>query len=134
MSELHKSLVRDIMETDVATISAGATIKDALRLMHKTGHSCLVVDLEDASRGVGILTQKDLLAALLDPGEGLNATRVADIMTAPAVSVSPDFAVPTCVQMMRMIGVRRVPVVFNNRLVGLVSFSDVFAHAIRFVL
>ncbi len=131
MIELQTALVRDIMQTDVATITPDSTIEDVVRMMHETELTCLVVDLGDTSKGVGIVTQKDILGVLVDPYEGVKETRVGDVMTSPAVSVSPDFGVPTCVQMMRMIGVRRVPVVENNNLVGIVSFADVFEHALR---
>ncbi len=112
-------------------ITADASVKDVLRAMHKSGLSCLVVDLGDISRGYGIVTQKDILGVLVDPEEDLSEVKVAHIMTAPAVSVSPDFGLPTCVQMMRMIGVRRVPVVEAGSLIGIISFADVFQHAIR---
>ena len=85
-------------------------------------------------QGVGIVTQKDVLGVLVDPDENLNNTKVAHVMTTPAVSVSPEFGVPTCVQMMRMLGVRRVPVIEGSKLVGIISFADVFDHAIRAVL
>ena len=134
MTEISKTLVRDIMKTDVATVSHDASVKEVLRMMHKTGLSCLVVDLGDSSRGVGIVTQKDVLGVLVDPEEDLKSLKAANVMTAPAVSVSPEFGVPTCVQMMRMIGVRRVPVIDGSKLVGIISFADIFNHAIRSVL
>ena len=84
----------------------------------------------DVAKGVGIVTQKDILGVLVDPAEDLVDVKVREVMTSPAVGVSPDFGIPTCVQMMRMIGVRRVPVLENNKLVGIISFSDVFDHAV----
>lgn len=134
MSELHKTLVRDIMNPDVATIAPDASVKDILQAMNEKGLSCLVVDLGDVSKGLGIVTQKDILGTLVDPDEAIDEVRVEEVMTAPALCVSPNFGIPTCVQMMRMLGVRRVPVVENGKLIGIISFSDIFRRAVDALL
>jgi CBS domain-containing protein len=134
MSELHTTLVRDIMHSDVATIAPDASVTDIVRMMHTKKLSCLVVDLGDVSKGLGIVTQKDILGVLVDPDEAEGEVRVEEVMTAPALSVSPDFGIPTCVQMMRMLGVRRVPVIENGKLIGIISFSDIFGKAVDSLL
>lgn len=58
----------------------------------------------------------------------LQDTLVSDVMTRPAVCVQPTLGIPDCINLMRMTGVRRVPVLQCQELIGLLSYSDVFNH------
>ena len=53
---------------------------------------------------------------------------VEDVMTKPAITVSPELALRDCVQMMRMVGVRRLPVADGRGLVGILSNTDLFHY------
>ena len=117
------------MQTAICTVLATDSLRTALRVMSESGKSCLLVPPTSPSNGIGILTQKDLVSAVFDYAEDLDNTLVSDLMTAPSVTVSPEYSVETAVQMMRNLGVRRVPVVESDRLVGIVSLTDVFQRA-----
>jgi CBS domain-containing protein len=56
--------------------------------------------------------------------EGMETTRVRDIMTSPAIVISPDTPVPAAVALMRDRGIRHLPVVEHERLVGIISRGD----------
>ena len=134
MEILVQSTVRDIMKTDLITVAPGVSLRGALRVMYDAHLNCLVVPGRDPSEAVGILTQKDLVGALFDGGEDLDEVTVEELMSAPAITVSPNYSVGSCVQLMRMIGVRRVVVVENDLPVGIVSLADVFRRATESVL
>jgi len=134
MEILVKSTVRDIMKTELVTIAPSAPLRAALRAMYDAHLNCLVVPQDDPREAVGILTQKDLVGALFDGGEDLDEVTVEELMSSPAITVSPNYSVGTCVRLMRMIGVRRVVVVENDKPVGIVSLADVFRRATESVL
>lgn len=80
----------------------------------------------EPQRCAGILTTKDIIQVLCQ-GEPhhLDTLLVQDAMTTPSVSVQKDFLIADCLQLMRIAGVRSVPVLEGTRLVGLLSFTDV---------
>jgi CBS domain-containing protein len=134
MEILESTTVRDIMVTDLITVSSNSCLREALRAMYDARLASLVVVNETSAQGVGILTQKDLVGALFDGAEDLDETLVEDLMTSPAITVSPNYSVGACLQMMRMTGVRRMIVMENDLSVGIVSLADVFRRATESVL
>jgi CBS domain-containing protein len=137
--------VREVMSTDLEVIGPEASYKDAVTAMLHRGVSGLPV-LDRQHVLVGIVTEADLirrqgfahqhrhralslLAHLLagaDPyvvrrTEGLT---VADVMTQPVVTASPDDDVRTVARLMVRRGVKRVPVVEDGHVVGLVARPD----------
>jgi len=114
------------MHAGVRTVTEDALLLDAARLMHDLGVSSLVVEQESASGALGILTRKDIVEALCSEMPGMAPLRVRDVMTKPAIYVTPELAIRHCMRLMRMAGIRRAPVVKNGRLVGVLSNTDVF--------
>jgi len=118
--------VQDLMVRQLVTIDAGATLREAARLMHSRRIHCLLVPAKDPGGPVGVITTKDIVQVLCDAdGSALDQLHVADAATTPAVSVQHLLAVVDCIRLMRMTGVRSAPVLQGMTLVGLISFSDV---------
>jgi isocitrate dehydrogenase len=127
MKNLSLTTARDLMIEDVATIDARATLRDATRMMRDRKLRCLVVPPALPGQGLGILTTKDVITAIdhQDPN-ALIETLVEDLMTRPAVCAQATLCIPDCVSLMRMTGVRRMPVLEGDRMIGMLSYSDVF--------
>ncbi len=118
------------MMKKVQTVEPNASLASAAQTMLEMDITCLVVDLQDPSRGLGIITQKDVVGHLFDNFVELDATTVEDVMSQPTIGLSPEWNLTTAVSMMRMLGIRRAPVMDRGNLVGLLSFTDIFKHAI----
>ena len=121
---------RDLMRTDVRTVSEKTTLLAAAKLMQDKKVSSLVVEPSGAHDAFGIVTRKDVVEALLLSRGDVERLLVIDVMTKPAIFVAPDLSIAHCVRMMRMVGVRRVPVVDSGKLVGILSNTDVFRHLV----
>lgn len=119
-----------IMTTELVTIAQNATLRTAAILMTQRHVHCLLVPATDPGRCVGVIAIKDIVQILSD-GDALllDQLLVADSMTAPALSVQKDFAIADCMRLMRMSGVRSVPVLDGTKLVGLLSFTDIVRAA-----
>ncbi|MFT7074842.1 MAG: signal-transduction protein with cAMP-binding, CBS, and nucleotidyltransferase domain [Planctomycetota bacterium] len=117
------------MIREVRTVDPLASLTSAAQIMLDMNITCLVVDLQDPSKGLGIITQKDVVGHLFDDFIELGSTTVADVMSQPTIGLSPEWSLSTAVSMMRMLGIRRAPVLEHGKLVGLLSFTDVFKHA-----
>lgn len=135
--------VEDVMTRDVITVSPATPIHQAARLMVEHGVSGLpVIDAE--GRLVGILSEGDLIArqrhrkqapwwhVLFTNGEQLvrayrkavGAT-VVEVMTQPVVTISPVWSIEVAASILDSRNIRRLPVVLDGRLVGIVSRADV---------
>jgi len=113
--------VAEIMQQDVAKIDAGATLAEAARTLRKWQVSAVMVVDED--RPVGILTERDLVQVVVD-GENPAWFRVSSRMSTSLVTVTPDTDSRQAMDLMAEHGIRHLPVVDGDELVGLVSLHD----------
>jgi CBS-domain-containing membrane protein len=117
--------VHEIMTTTVITVPAESRVEDAARLLaHHRISGLPVVNRSGAL--IGMVTEYDLLAK--------QGRTVADIMSGGVVSVSPDTDVEEVAHLLASRRIRRVPVLDGERLVGIVSRSDLVQQiAMRWV-
>ena len=126
MSTFVNLLARDLMSRNLETIEAKATLRQAANQMSELRIQCLLVPPGDTQRSIGILTCKDIVQLLGDePPEVLDEIRVKDAMTSPAITLQEHVSVPDCILLMRMSGIRSVPVLRAAELVGLLSYTDI---------
>ena len=127
--ELMKRCARDLMKKDVKTIREMDSINKAITTMIDLDVSSLVVERNDDNDAFGMITRKDIVEVLIPEIEtGFEAMLVEDIMSKPVITVNPDLSISQCYQMMRMMGVRRMPVVNDKELVGILSSTDLFHY------
>jgi len=125
--ELMSLCARDLMKKDVKTIKEMDSINKAVKIMSDAGVSSLVVERNDDNDAFGMITRKDIVGALMSGLESNGGTMlVKNIMSKPAITVYPDLSISQCYQMMRMMGVRRMPVVDDNLVIGILSNTDLF--------
>lgn len=120
----------ELMTTPPLVIEPTETLRVAARRMLEHGIHCLLVP-GHAGHSVGIITSKDIVLVLCDgEAELLDQLHVADAMTTPTISVQRDFLIDDCIRLMRMSGVRSVPVLNGLTPVGILSFTDVLRAAV----
>jgi CBS domain-containing protein len=124
--DVNITRVEDLMQTDVKTVRKDEELLAATKMMRDFNVSSLVVEPEDDRDAFGIITRKDIVEAIvMDPTGGISL-EVDDVMTKPALTVTSKLSISNCHQMMRMVGVRRLPVVNGTKLVGILSNADIF--------
>ena len=114
--------VKDIMTKNVAYISPEATVTDAALLMQK--HNVGSIPVCDENGVIGIVTDRDIVVRNVAHGTDPQMTKVRDVMTSQVRAATPDMDVRDVSDMMSRNQVRRVPVVEDNKLVGIVSLGD----------
>jgi CBS domain-containing protein len=114
--------LRKIMVEKVVTIEAGANVKQAAELMNLHEIGCIIV--LDHEKPVGILTERDMLKRVICGSRRPGATKVLSLMTKPLVTASPDMRAGDAVKIMFERNIKKLPVVENGRLVGLVTLTD----------
>lgn len=116
----------DLMSRDVLTIDGSEPLRVAAQRMNDKRVHCLIVPASEPGACVGIVTMKDIVQVLCDGEVGvLDQLLVADVTSSPAISVQHQFSIADCLRLMRVAGVRSVPVLDGVSLVGLLSFTDV---------
>ena len=113
--------VKDIMTKTVATLEADKTILEAAELMNSKAIGCLII--MDGEAPVGMVTERDIVRRIVAkklPYE----TKVSVIMTKKLVTVDPDMSLKDAARLMSTNKIRRLPVVKQNKLVGIVVASD----------
>lgn len=110
----------------VATTRPDATVLEAARAMNDRKIGALVVVGEGAIP-VGIVTERDVMARLVARALDPTATTVAEIMTDRVITCSPETRLSELRVLMRERRIRHVPVLEDDRLVGMVSIGDLNA-------
>jgi len=114
---------------NVITIDAETTVLDALRLMDDKNIGSVVVTEQGAY--VGLLTERDYARKVILKSRSSHDTAVSDIMSAPAISVTPDDTVRHCMELMTNGRFRHLPVVKSGRVVGMLSIGDLVKAVIE---
>ena len=114
---------KDIMTTKVVHITQDTPVVDAIRLMVKNNITGVPV-VEDDMTLLGILSEQDVLR-LLHTYEDEKSRTVYDFMTRPAVHFELDEPLLDVCFCLRDNSIRRVPVTSNNKVVGVISRSDI---------
>ena len=107
----------------VYTVSPDTTVYDALQIMADKGIGALVVVENDVM--VGIFSERDYARKVILKGRNSLATLVREIMTSKVVYASPKKKIRKVISMMIKNHVRHLPVIEDDKLVGIVSNEDV---------
>jgi CBS domain-containing protein len=114
--------------TTVFTIGADDSVYDAIKLMAEKGIGALVVT--DGDSIAGIVTERDYARKVVLLDRSSKATPVRDIMSKAVRFVRPDQSTDDCMALMTERRMRHLPVIENDRLVGMVSIGDLVKNII----
>jgi CBS domain-containing protein len=124
--------VRNILESkrkEIFSVTPDTTVYEALEIMHEKNISALVV--MEGEKLAGIFTERDYARKVVLQGRASKETKIEEIMTEELVTVSPDTAIETCMQLMTNHYIRHLPVVMNGKLEGIISIGDVVRYIIE---
>ena len=118
--------VRDLMTVDVPPTTLNTPVSDAARLMRAADKDSLIVF--DLGRPTGIVTERDIIRKVTAEGRDARRVHVADIVSAPLVTVHPDKSAREAAALMLEKRIRHLPVVKENRLLGIITINDFAKH------
>ena len=124
--------VKEILSTkgsDVTTTEPTATLESGIRILAERGIGALVV-LGADQRVIGILSERDVVRALAERGAGALTEPLARVMTRKISTCTQADPVNSIMEQMTADKFRHVPVVEEERLVGIVSIGDVVKHTL----
>jgi len=115
--------VRDAMTQDPRSIGQSASVVEAAQLMREGDIGSLPIT--DDEQLVGMITDRDITTRVVAEAADPKMTSVGDVYSRDLISVEPDEELEAALRLMARHQVRRLPVVENGRLVGIVAQADI---------
>ncbi|MGI9303274.1 MAG: CBS domain-containing protein [Gammaproteobacteria bacterium] len=128
MTERKIIRVRDAMKREYDVVDGMATIREALKIMHKLNAECLIVDKRHKDDEYGMLLISDVARNVLARDRAPDRVNVYEVMAKPVISVDPDMDIRYCARLFDKFEITRAPVIANDQVVGIVSFNDLVIH------
>ena len=123
---MEKKLIRDLMTGDVESVTLKDNVYEAAVIMRDKNVGVVPV-VDEQSHCIGLITDRDIVI------RGIAAKRsgsfaVEGVMSEKLVTGTPDMTADQAAQMMAKEQIRRLPIVDNGKLVGIVSMADLATH------
>lgn len=118
-------LVKDLMVTDVVTISPFAKLREALSMMKRHGLKSLVVERANPHDAYGLITYTNILKTVIAEDGDIDLLNVYDICAKPTLSVGASLAIKHVAAIMSQHRLKRLLVLQDNELVGFISMDDI---------
>jgi len=121
-----RGTVKDYMVKEIATIRAEVDIATAARKMADNPRGYLIV-LEEG-RPLGMITERNLVNEVLAKGRDPSKIKVSEVTSSPLIVVDPDALLIEAAEIMKKHNVRKLPVVKDDILYGIITARDITDH------
>ena len=120
-------LVKEVMtpKEKLVSISPMATVRDALKIMKLNKVRSIIVEKSSPDGAYGLVTFKNILQSIVAEDGDIDLLNVYDIASTPAVSVSNELNVKYAAKMVVRSSIKRLLVIDNNELYGILTMTDI---------
>ena len=115
------TFVKDVMKTNIISIESTQTVKDAAEKMDDANVGCVIITKENMP--VGILTERDFVKRIAAKNKP-TSTPLSEVMSSPLIVIEPEETVWEAAETMKSKKIHKVPVQEDNKVVGIVTTSD----------
>ena len=122
MSNAKTMTIADVMTKSVISVDASMTVNGAAKMMEDARVGAVIV--MENNTPVGIVTDRDFAVKIVAHAYQIT-TPVKQIMSSPLFSISPDESVRTAADLMHDRGIRKLPVMDNENIVGIITATDI---------
>ena len=126
---LEATLVSEIMMKDVKQVKSSEPVLYAIGIMAKHKISSVVI-VDEKDRPLGIFTEKDVIRIIPEHNRPLMLL-LNLVMTSPLVTTLPSSSLSTVLMLMTQKNINHLPVVENEKLIGIVTEKDIFRYVLR---
>lgn len=123
--------VRDVMNPHYDVVDGAMTVKDALVSMKHPENKCFIVEKRHEDDEFGLLLLSDVARKVLADDRASERVNVYEIMQKPMISVDPGMDIRYCARLLERFELTRTPVIENNKVVGIVSFTELVLGGMR---
>ena len=118
--------VIDIVRKKAITLNEDVPVSEAAKIMKTHGEGCVIVTRKDIP--VGMLTERDVTWKVVGEGLDPKSVKIGEVMSSPLVTVDPDADLAEAAKIMERHRVRRLAVVKENKIFGVVKAVDIARH------
>ena len=115
-------LVKDVMRRAIISVDSSVTVNEAAKMMEKAGVGAVLV--MEKNSPLGIMTDRDFAIKIAAHAYPIQ-TKVRQVMSSPLIHVSPDDEIWTAADLMYYRKIRKLPVIDEDQLLGIVTASDI---------
>lgn len=115
--------VKDCMCNEVIYVRPECSTEECAKLMNENHIGCIPV-CDNTNKVVGIITDRDILLRTIGCGKEINNTKISDVMTCNVACCTPETDIKDAEKIMKENQVRRIPVMENNKVVGILTLGD----------
>ena len=121
IKDARKITVRDIMTKSVITVDSSITVNEAAKMMEDLKVGAIIVMENNVP--VGIITERDFTVKIVAHAYQIT-TPVKNIMSTPLITINPDESIWMVTDLMYTRGIRKIPVINNNQVIGIITATD----------
>jgi len=123
---MHKKVIKvsSVMHKEHLELDGMATVKEALDRMKTENASVVIVKKRHEHDAFGIVLLSDIAKKVLAKDRAPERVNVYEIMSKPVISIDPDLDVRYCARLFDRFGLSNVPVIDNEQVIGIVSYSE----------
>ncbi len=115
--------VKEIMSVNVVTMPPDATVLEVAKSMAKIDIGSIVI--VKAERAIGIITETDIVTRVVAEQKDPKTTKAKDVMSSPLIHITPNTALTEAMRVMTRAGIRRVAILKNDSLAGIITSRDI---------
>jgi CBS domain-containing protein len=125
-------LVKDIMTRNVVAVQRDTPLREAAEIMADNHIGCLVV--KSGGKVTGIITDRDVLVFIADESHrSIDSYKVKDVMTGYVITIRSTSPIEKAVKLMTENRIKKIPVVDDEKLVGIITMSDIIWQQPRLI-
>jgi len=122
MSNAKTMTIADVMTKSVISVDASLTINEAAKMMEDAKVGAVIV--MENNTPIGIVTDRDFAIKVVAHAYNIT-THVKQIMSSPLFSINSDESVRTAADLMHDRGIRKLPVIDNEKIIGIITATDI---------
>jgi len=115
-------LVRDVMTKNPKVVRRDTSVQEVVATMNKFDVSSVIVVQKE--RPVGIITHKDIISKIVQPRIPPDTVTAREVMSTPIVTIDEDASVEEAARLMARKNIKKLPVVIDDKLVGIITSMD----------
>ena len=119
-----ETIVKEAMKSNIAIVQPTTLVLEAAKIMKKRKIGNVIV--VEKKQPIGILTESDILKKVVAEGKNAKDVKVKEIMSTPIIVIDPYLTLEQAMETMTKCNVRRLPVIENDELIGIITEKDIF--------
>jgi CBS domain-containing protein len=123
-------LVKDLMKTEVVTVSPLATLREAMAIMSANKVKSLVVERRDENDAYGLISYTAILRTIVAEEGDIDLINVFDVCSKPVISVPPGMDVKYVARLMAKHRLSRLLVLDGDALAGIITMNDIVGEVL----